>query len=146
MAAGLTSLGLMGNYTLFRHDPSRHALATAWIVPVVAVAGGSPAACSAASSSCSRGGLPGRLGRLVAARPILFAAACGLAVALCGLASGGSVYGTGYEEARAILHGDAPASPLFAPLKFLATVLSSVSGIPAACSRPRWRWARGSAA
>ncbi len=73
---------------------------------------------------------------LIAARPILFAAACGLAVALCGLASGGAVYGTGYEEARTILHGDAPADPSFAPLKFLATVLSSVSGIPGGLFAP----------
>jgi len=52
------------------------------------------------------------------------------------LAGGGTVYGTGYEEARTILHGDAPASLLYAPLKFLATVLSSVSGIPGGLFAP----------
>ncbi|MFD0934569.1 chloride channel protein, partial [Methylobacterium trifolii] len=61
---------------------------------------------------------------------------CGLGVALCGLASGGTVYGTRYEEARAILHGDAPAALDYAPLKFLATILSAISGIPGGLFAP----------
>ncbi|WP_207919185.1 chloride channel protein, partial [Methylobacterium segetis] len=67
---------------------------------------------------------------------VAFAMLCGLGVALCGLASDGTVYGTGYEEARALLHGDAAARLDFAPLKFAATVLSSISGIPGGLFAP----------
>jgi H+/Cl- antiporter ClcA len=73
---------------------------------------------------------------LIRKRPVIFAAACGLCVALCGLASGGAAYGTGYEEAKAILHGDATAGWTYAPLKFAATVLSSISGIPGGLFAP----------
>ncbi|MFY9290468.1 MAG: chloride channel protein, partial [Methylorubrum rhodinum] len=81
-------------------------------------------------------GLPGRSGAFVARFPIAFAVLCGLGVALCGLASGGTVYGTGYEEARAILHGESAARIEFAPLKWLATLLSSISGIPGGLFAP----------
>ncbi len=68
---------------------------------------------------------------------MVFAALCGVCVALCGLASGGAAYGTGYEEARNILHGDAAAGWGYAPpLKFAATVLSSISGIPGGLFAP----------
>jgi H+/Cl- antiporter ClcA len=136
VAAGLTSLGLMGNYTYFGSTQASLTLAAGWIVPVIAVAGGLAGGVFSRLVILFARGLPGRAGRFVAARPVLFAAGCGLAVALCGLASGGAAYGTGYEEARAILHGDAPASLAFAPLKFLATVLSSVSGIPGGLFAP----------
>jgi H+/Cl- antiporter ClcA len=59
-----------------------------------------------------------------------------LLVAVCGIASGGAVYGTGYEQAREVLHDQKDLSPLFAPLKFLATVLSSISGIPGGIFAP----------
>ena len=81
-------------------------------------------------------GFPGRLGAAIGRRPVVFAAACGLGVALCGLASGGAAYGTGYEEARALLHGTGEGSYTFAPLKFLATLLSAISGIPGGLFAP----------
>lgn len=136
VAAGLTSLWLMGNYTYFGTTQAALPLKAGWIVPLIAVLGGLAGGVFSRIVILFARGLPGRAGRLIAARPILFAAACGLAVALCGLASGGTVYGTGYEEARTILHGDAPASLTYAPLKFAATVLSSVSGIPGGLFAP----------
>lgn len=136
VAAGLTSLWLMGNYTYFGTTQAALPLEAWWIVPLIGVLGGVAGGVFSRLVILFAQGLPGPVGRLIATRPILFAAACGLAVALCGLASGGTVYGTGYEEARTILHGDAPASLLYAPLKFLATVLSSVSGIPGGLFAP----------
>ncbi|TXN62308.1 chloride channel protein, partial [Methylobacterium sp. WL6] len=79
---------------------------------------------------------PGRAGRWIARHPIAFAGLCGLGVALAGLASGGSIYGTGYEEAKALLHGDSAARLDFAPLKFCATALSAISGIPGGLFAP----------
>jgi H+/Cl- antiporter ClcA len=62
--------------------------------------------------------------------------ACGLGVALCGLASGGSVYGTGYEQAREALHQTGVMPLYYPPLKFLATLFSSISGIPGGIFSP----------
>ena len=62
-------------------------------------------------------------------RMLIQAAACGLAVALCGLLSHGTTYGTGYEAARgAVEGGHLPWD--FAPLKLIATLASTISGIP----------------
>ena len=136
MAAGLTSLWLLGNYTYFGTTQAELPLSAAWIVLVLGLAGGLAGGAFSRIVILFARGLPGRAGRLVKSRPIVFAAACGLCVALCGLASGGAAYGTGYEEARAILHGDAPAGFAYAPLKFFATVLTSISGIPGGLFAP----------
>ena len=137
VAAGLTALWLTGNYTYFGTSRAALPLDAAWlVVPVVGLLGGLAGGLFSRIVIAVSRGLPGRAGRLVARRPVAFAALCGLGVALCGLASGGAVYGTGYEEARAILHGEAPAPLDFAPLKFAATVLSSVSGIPGGLFAP----------
>jgi H+/Cl- antiporter ClcA len=57
-------------------------------------------------------------------------------VALCGLASGDTIFGTGYDQAKAALHQTGAVSLGYAPLKFLATTLSSVSGIPGGIFSP----------
>lgn len=136
VAAGLTSLGLLGNYTYFGTTDAGLPLASGWIVPLVALVGGLAGGLFSRLVILFARGLPGGVGRLIRGRPVIFAAACGLCVALCGLASGGTAYGTGYEEARAILHGDAAAGWSYAPLKFAATVLSSISGIPGGLFAP----------
>jgi H+/Cl- antiporter ClcA len=80
--------------------------------------------------------LPSRINSWVKSYPIMFAVLCGLGVALCGLTSGGAVYGTGYEQARAALHNTGSLSLFYAPLKLLATALSSISGIPGGIFAP----------
>ncbi len=57
-------------------------------------------------------------------------------MALCGIASAGSTFGTGYAQARALIDGS-PAPPAsFGALKFLATLFSSVSGVPGGIFSP----------
>ena len=56
-------------------------------------------------------------------------------VALCGLLSHGATYGTGYEAAAAPSKAMTWLSS-FAPLKFLATTASSLSGIPGGLFSP----------
>ena len=68
-------------------------------------------------------------------RTLLLAAACGLIVALCGIASAGATYGTGYEAARSAIEGQ-PLAATFAPLKFIATTASTLSGIPGGLFAP----------
>ena len=56
---------------------------------------------------------------------------------ICGLLSGGTTFGTGYEQAHAVLHGTGNVALYFAPLKLIAaTALSSVSGIPGGIFSP----------
>jgi H+/Cl- antiporter ClcA len=137
VAAGLTSLAILGDYTYFGTTDARLSLAAGWLaVPLIGVAGGLAGGLFSRAVIAVARGLPGRSGAFVARFPIAFAVLCGLGVALCGLASGGTVYGTGYEEARAILHGESAARIEFAPLKWLATLLSSISGIPGGLFAP----------
>ncbi|UMY20263.1 chloride channel protein [Methylobacterium organophilum] len=137
IAAGLTSLAILGDYTYFGTTDARMPLSAGWLaVPVIGVLGGLLGGVFSRIVILFGTGLPGRLGALAGGRPVLFAALCGLGVALCGAASGGTIYGTGYEEARAILHGEEAARLDFAPLKLAATVLSSISGIPGGLFAP----------
>ncbi|KMO32462.1 chloride channel protein [Methylobacterium tarhaniae] len=138
IAAGLTSLALVGNYTYFGSTADTLPFGWAWIVvPLCGVLGGlSGGLFSRIVIVVSCGRLPGLAGRFVSGRPVLFAAACGLGVALCGLATDGHIYGTGYEQAKALLHGTADTHAWFGPLKFVATTLSSISGIPGGLFAP----------
>ncbi|MGF3021195.1 chloride channel protein [Methylobacterium aquaticum] len=136
IAAGLTSLALVGNYTYFGTTAATLPLQAWAVVPLCGILGGlSGGLFSRIVIAVSRG-LPGAAGRFVSGWPVLFAALCGLGVALCGLATGGHAYGTGYEQAKALLHGTADTHPLFGPLKFVATTLSSISGIPGGLFAP----------
>jgi H+/Cl- antiporter ClcA len=137
VAAGLTALAITGNYTYFGTSNTTLPFGPGWIaVPVLGVLGGLTGGGFGRLVILFARGLPGRLGAAIAHRPVAFAAACGLGVALCGLASGGGAHGTGYEEARALLHGTGEGSVAYAPLKFLATLLSAISGIPGGLFAP----------
>src|SRR6185437_6126914 len=81
-------------------------------------------------------GIPGKLGLLIKRHPIAFALACGLAVAVCGFASGGTVYGTGYAQVKHALESGAPLPESFGVLKLLATLLSTASGMPGGIFSP----------
>ncbi len=137
IAAGLTSLALVGNYTYFGTTGDTLPLGRAWaVVPVCGVLGGLFGGLFSRIVIAVSRGLPGMAGRFVANRPVIFAALCGLGVALCGLATDGHIYGTGYEQAKALLHGTAETHAWFGPMKFVATTLSSISGIPGGLFAP----------
>ena len=136
IAAGLTALAVQGDYSYFGSTPARLPFGRGWLAMVICAA-----ICGLAGGLFIRllvavaRGLPGAVGRAVGRHPILFAAGCGLVVALCGAVSDGAVFGTGYAQARAILDGG-PMNPWFGPLKFIATVASSISGIPGGVFSP----------
>ena len=69
-------------------------------------------------------------------RPVWFAAGCGLAVAVMGLLTDGYANGTAYAQARALLEYGTTLPWWQAPLKLLATLLSSISGIPGGLFAP----------
>ena len=137
IAAGLTSLAFMGNYTYFGTSAAVMPFGYDWLaVAACGIVGGLLGGLFSRLLILFAFGFPGRVGAWIKAHPILFASGCGLAVAVCGIASGGTVYGTGYEQAREVLHDQKDLSFFYAPLKFLATVLSSISGIPGGIFSP----------
>jgi H+/Cl- antiporter ClcA len=79
---------------------------------------------------------PTAFGGIIRRNPVAFAAACGLALAVIGLVGGGATYGTGYEQARDALQGAAHLGWAFTALKLLATLISSVCGIPGGLFSP----------
>lgn len=137
VAAGLTSLAFMGNYTYFGTSAAVMPFGYDWLAVVACgVVGGLLGGLFSRLLILFAFGFPGRVGAWIKTHPILFAGACGLMVAICGIASGGTVYGTGYEQAREVLHDQKDLSFFYAPLKFMATVLSSISGIPGGIFSP----------
>jgi H+/Cl- antiporter ClcA len=146
---GLTSLAMVGSYTYFGSSAAVLDSAAAWLaVPLCGVCGGVLGGLFSRVLILMAGGLPPRKGRpargaprvmtlraWIAKHPVLFAVLCGAGVALCGLLSAGEIQGTGYAFARAALHGE-PLDFAFLPLKFAATVLSSISGIPGGIFSP----------
>ena len=137
IAAGLTSLALVGDYTYFGATSARLPVGPQWLAVVLA-----GTVCGIAGGLFSRvlilfaKGFSHPAGRWLKTRPVLFAAVCGLVLALLGVAAGGTIFGTGYEQAQTILRGDGSVTALFGPLKLLATAVSSVSGIPGGIFSP----------
>jgi H+/Cl- antiporter ClcA len=135
--AGITTLALAGNYTYFGATQAELDLGAGWIaVALCALSGGLAGGAFSATLVAASRGLPGRAGRLLMRHPVGFAALCGLALALLGLASDGATFGTGYAQARGLVERTASLPPLFALEKLLATLISYLSGIPGGIFAP----------
>jgi H+/Cl- antiporter ClcA len=134
--AGIGSLGLVGNYDYFGTTNSMLIVTIDWVgVVVCGLAGGLLGALFAklmlaGSALIRRWSAPSPRWR-----PLIAAVACGLVAAACGIASHGATYGTGYEPARLAVEGHGLAWS-FAPLKFIATLASTLSGIPGGIFSP----------
>jgi H+/Cl- antiporter ClcA len=74
--------------------------------------------------------------RFRARRPVLFAAGCGLAVAVIGIVTAGAAFGSGYGATRIMVEGAGAMPPADALFKFLATWITSWSGVPAGIFAP----------
>jgi H+/Cl- antiporter ClcA len=135
--AGITSLAVLGNYHYFGHTSAGLDLGQGWMAVLLCggIGGLAGGGFSQGLILASRHGLPGGFGRFRRRHPEHFAALCGLGLAVIGLAMGGATFGTGYEQAQAMLHGTAGSS-LFAPAKMVATTLSYLSGIPGGIFAP----------
>ena len=84
----------------------------------------------------SKTGLLGHVTRLRLRSPVLFAGACGLALAILGVFSGSAIFGTGYAEAHALVQATHGAAASFGLLKLAANILSYWAGIPGGIFSP----------
>ncbi len=137
IAAGLTSLALMGNYAYFGSSPMALRNGIDWLaIPMCGVVGGVMGGMFSRVVITMARGLANPMGRAIKRHPLLFALMCGFAVAICGLASGDTIYGTGYAQVKAALENGSPLPENFGVLKFLATSFAAVSGIPGGIFSP----------
>ncbi|MCB1737998.1 MAG: chloride channel protein [Gammaproteobacteria bacterium] len=131
--AGLVAIAFQGEYVYFGEISVNVDLLD--ILPAVLVCGIVGGLLGGGFSRILLGGA--RLIRPWYARhPLWVAGAFGLLVAIVGVLSGGQTYGTGYDEARALLTGDGETGAAFAIWKFLATLFSYWSGIPGGIFAP----------
>jgi chloride channel protein, CIC family len=137
IAAGLTSLALVGNYAYFGSSATMLGHGTDWLaVPLCGVAGGLAGGLFSRVVIAAAHGLPAMPGRVIKQHPIAFALVCGLGVAICGLVSDDLIYGTGYAQVKAALDSGTPLPWHFSLLKLVATAFSAVSGIPGGIFSP----------
>ena len=135
--AGIASLAVLGDYPYFGYTSAVLPLNTAWIaVLVCGASGGLAGGIFSRMIIASARGLPWKLSAFRYHRPVAFAAACGLVLALLGLLSGSTTFGTGYHEARRVLEGSGQVPAFYGVLKLLATAVSYATGIPGGLFSP----------
>lgn len=135
--SGAASMSILGNYDYFGKAAAPFSLAHDGVALVVmALTGGFFGAVFSWLMTHGIAWLKGWRGGVIAAHPICFAAACGLAVAAIGFATHGDSFGTGYQLAEGLLRGEHGASWGAALSKLAATVISGVSGIPGGIFSP----------
>jgi len=135
---GVVSMGILGNYAYFGTVQTSLPLGHAWLAVlqcgiVCGLAGG----LFARLILLSRRGPLAAIGRLRERSPVLFAIGCGFALAVIGVLSHNTIYGTGYAQAREFVQ-DQPSTPGhgFGILKLLANVVSYWAGIPGGIFSP----------
>jgi H+/Cl- antiporter ClcA len=137
VVAGATTLGLVGNYTYFGQTSAVLANNVAWLAAIVcSVTGGLAGGLFSQALIVAASGLPGGIGKLIVRYPVVFAALCGLLLAIIGTLSGGQTFGTGYAQARDMVEEHSTLPAAYALLKLAATVVSYVSGIPGGIFAP----------
>jgi len=135
--AGLMSLALLGGYTYFGSTPVTLTWPGGiWAIVLCGLFGGLFGGLFSRMLIATSRGLPGAVGRFATQRPVLFAAGCGLATALAGLATGGLTYGPGYDETKAALEGETPLPMYFMLVKMFVIWLVFVSRIPGGIFAP----------
>lgn len=137
IVSGLISLSLLGNYTYFGSTGAfldwQFGIAAIFGCGVVGgIAGGIFSRLLLSASFI----LPSRLASYAKHRPVVFAALCGLGVALIGFVTNDMVYGTGYQSTRLTLEDTTSLPWYFGIAKMAATLISSMSGIPGGIFAP----------
>lgn len=135
--AGLMAVSAFGNSTYFGviRVPK---LEPGFLMPalLVILASGSLGGVFSRLLHASLTDFKGRIGSWRQSHPVGFAAGCGLAIALIGWVSGGSSFGSGYEYTRHLLDGHTDLPLLYVTLRFVATWLAVLSGVPGGVFAP----------
>jgi H+/Cl- antiporter ClcA len=136
--AGLMAVSIYGNATYFGVI---HVAGIGWTLLwpglLTAVASGAAGGLFARLLiQCLGGESKDRFSRFRLRRPILFAAGCGLAVAVIGVVTEGATFGSGYTHTRHMLAGTESAPTVFVLFKFVATWLTAWTGVPAGIFAP----------
>jgi len=136
--AGLISLAIQGNYVYFGSTRAILDLSqNMYAIPVCAILGGAAGGLFSLFVQKFSAILPKRIRTLIQSHPYIFAAACGLVVALLGFLTGGLTFGTSYQPTRMTLEADGSLFVWYYGIcKFLATLLSTLSGIPGGLFAP----------
>ena len=135
--SGLVAISLQGNYTYFG-QLSVGVVDRKIILPILfcgLVCGICGGIFSRTLISAS-GQLQGRVGRLKKWHPLWWAGLCGLLVALLGVISHGAAHGSGYATTQDILSGNVHTAWFYAPIKYLATIFTYLSGVPGGIFAP----------
>jgi H+/Cl- antiporter ClcA len=137
--AGLIAMSIHGNATYFGVIEAPQAMDLELFGPALltAVASGLFGGLFARVlvASLSGRGLD-RFSRWRRVYPVRFAAGCGLAVAVIGLATGGTTFGGGYAYTRGMIEGGETLAGVYAVCKLVATWLSSWAGVPGGIFAP----------
>lgn len=131
--AGITAVGIQGNYTYF--GVSTATLEPRQILIPVVVCGVLGGLLGGLFSTVLIWGSR-RLAPHMHRNAVFIALCCGLVIAVVGMLSGGLTFGTGYHEARLVVEGNGPLPGSYTLLKMLATVASYLSGIPGGIFAP----------
>ncbi len=135
--AGIAAQTVLGNGTYFGGTSATLPGPQSWAVVVTAgVIGGLLGGSFSRLVILITRRAPSAFGGAIRRRPVAFAAGCGLVLAIIGIAGGGATYGTGYDQARGALQGTGHLGWAFTVLKLLATLISSVCGIPGGLFSP----------
>ena len=135
--AGITSLALLGDYTYFGTTDVSISLGKSWVaIPACGIIGGLLGGVFSRILIAASGGFPGKVGRWMRHKPVLFAIACGFLLAIIGWVSGNATYGTGYHVTKDMLEGTQQVPWSFGFLKLLATTVSYITGIPGGIFAP----------
>ncbi|QRI62484.1 chloride channel protein [Shinella sp. PSBB067] len=134
--SGLAALGLSGSYQYFGSTSVAPLDMRGWGLVLACGIGGGALGAAFSGMALHFGQ---RIRRWAQPEPmkrmVLLALCCGLAIAVIGVLSGGKTFGTGYEEAKSAVQGEA-LPLLFFLEKFAAGFLSMLSGIPGGIFAP----------
>ncbi|MHB1678487.1 MAG: chloride channel protein [Sulfuriferula sp.] len=137
IVSGLIPLALLGNYTYFgSSDTSLQWKSSILTILVCGITGGIMGGIFSRMLIAISFNTTSRLGDFINRRPFAYAAFCGLGVAILGLITDHLIFGTGYQPTRATLEGGTVLPWYFGVAKLLATLLSSLSGIPGGIFAP----------
>ncbi|WP_288431701.1 chloride channel protein [uncultured Agrobacterium sp.] len=134
--SGMASLGLVGSYTYFGTSTVLMQSAADWgLVVICGIGGGLFGALFSAGALRVSQRVRRWAHTVPLKRMLIVAGICGLASAIIGVATGGATFGTGYEQARAAIEGEAAPSLYFLE-KLASTFLAMMSGIPGGIFAP----------